>query len=336
MTDTPPRSELVIAAEHDAAARHDQAINALARGTQAGDLACKTALGKRLLAGDRAPALPAEGARFLQEAAVAGMPEAAARVAALTALGHCFKQSWEGGLRWLMAAAQRGWEPARQQVRVLANGAPQIDLSIWMNTPAARALCTEPRVHAVDGFLTPAACEWLVARARPRLTRARVYDPISREDVVRATRSNSVANFGLPEIELLDVVLQARMSRVCGIPMHYMEAPAVLHYAVGEEASDHFDFVNPKVADYAQEIARNGQRIVTFLVYLNEEYEGGETDFPKLQICHKGRLGQGLFFVNASSDLQPDLRMLHAGRAPRGGEKWLVSQFIRSRPTRSS
>ncbi len=138
------------------------------------------------------------------------------------------------------------------------------------------------------------ACWRAIGRQRCRLTRARVYDPVSRENVVRATRSNSVANFGLGEVELLDVVLQAKMSRACAIPMNQMEAPAVLHYAVGEEASDHFDFVNPNMPDYEQEIARNGQRVMTFLVYLNEDYEGGETDFPKLQVRHKGQRGQGL------------------------------------------
>ena len=331
-----PQSEKTLAAQHDAAGRHREAIDALARGTQRGDLGCKTQLGKRLLAGDRAPALPTEGAKLLQEAAVAGEPEAAARIAALTALGHHFRQDWEGGLRWLAAAAKRGWEPAREQLQVLADGTPHIDLAAWLSAVPARELSADPRVHALDAFATTALCEWLITRARSRLTRARVYDPVSREDVVRATRSNSVANFGLSEVELLDVVLQARMSRACGIPMNQMEAPAVLHYAVGEEASDHFDFVNPNMPDYAQEIARNGQRIMTFLVYLNDDYEGGETDFPKLQIRHKGRRGQGLFFVNALTDLQPDLRMLHAGRAPPRGEKWIVSQFIRSRPTRGA
>ena len=324
-----------MAAEHDAAGRYDEAINALARGTQAGDLVCKTRLGRRLLAGDRAPALPAEGARLLHEAAVAGTPEAAAGMAALTALGHYFKQSWEGGLRWLMAAAEQGWEPARLQLRVLAGGAPHINLAKWLETPTAHCLSADPQVQAVERFLTPAACNWFVDRARNRLTRARVYDPINREDVVRPTRSNSVANFGLTEIELLDVLLQAKMSHACGLPMPHMEAPAVLHYAMGEEASDHFDFVNPNTADYAGEIARNGQRVMTFLVYLNDDYEAGATDFPKLGFSHKGQRGQGLFFVNADSDLQPDLRMLHAGRAPTRGEKWLVSQFIRSRPTRA-
>jgi hypothetical protein len=331
-----PQSELALAAEHDAAGRYDEAINALARGTQAGDRLCKTQLGKRLLAGDRAPALPAEGARFLHEAAVEGEPEAAARLAALTALGHYFKHNWHDALRWLMVAAERGWEPARGQLRVLANGTPDIDLTSWSAASSGRDLNAEPLVRAVDAFISPAACDWLIARARGRLTRARVYDPVSRLDVVRATRSNSVANFSLADVELLDVLLQAKMSRACGIPMNHMEAPAVLHYSVGEEASDHFDFVNPNTPDYAQEIACNGQRVMTFLVYLNEDYEGGETDFPKLGFSHKGRRGHGLFFVNAYSDMQPDLRMLHAGRAPTRGEKWIVSQFIRSRPTRGS
>jgi hypothetical protein len=114
-----------------------------------------------------------------------------------------------------------------------------------------------------------------------------------------------------------------------------MEAPAVLHYSPGEEIANHFDFVDPQTTpDYAGEIARNGQRIITFLVYLNDDYEGGETDFPTLGITVKGGAGNGLYFVNALADLAPDLRMLHAGRPTTRGEKWLITQFVRSRPTR--
>jgi hypothetical protein len=188
-------------------------------------------------------------------------------------------------------------------------------------------------VQAFEGFAGPAVCDWLIARARGRLIRALVYDSVSGQDYVSTTRTNSVANFSLSQVELLDLLLQWRMSVACRQPMRNMEAPAVLHYEVGEEISDHYDFVDPKTPDYAQEIARNGQRVVTFLVYLNDDYEGGETGFPTLGFKHKGRRGEGLFFVNALPDMQPDLRMLHAGRPPLSGEKWIVSQFIRSRPT---
>jgi hypothetical protein len=78
--------------------------------------------------------------------------------------------------------------------------------------------------------------------------------------------------------------------------------------------------VSPEIPNYEQEIEKNGQRVLTFLVYLNDDYDGGETDFPGLGIAHKGRRGQGLFFVNALDDNEPDLRTVHTGRAPTKGE----------------
>lgn len=344
---SPPSAELTLADEHDAAGRHHEAIDALARGTSAGNLACMRQLGKRLLAGDRAPLLAAEGARFILDAANGGDPEAAARIAALTALGLYLKPDLREALRWLTVAAERGWQPARGQLHALAGVtdssgtapgedwsqvAAGIELSPWQTSPPGRPLSADPPIQALDSFVSPPVCDWLIARARGRLTRALVYDPVNQQDFASRTRTNSVANFGLGDVELLDVLLQARMSFACRIPMNHMEAPAVLNYQPGEEATDHYDFVDPKTADYAAEMARNGQRILTFLVYLNDDYEGGETQFPRLGISHKGRRGGALFFVNVLRDMQPDLRMLHAGRSPAGGEKWIVSQFMRNRP----
>jgi prolyl 4-hydroxylase len=343
-------SELALAEQHDAAGRHPEAINALALGTQAGNLACMRQLGKRLLAGDRAPLLAAEGARFLLDAANRGDAEAAARMAALAGLGLYCRQSWNDALRWLIVAAARNWEPARGQLLALAEVAGDADsagsstveywsgiaariaFAPWQTVAHTRELSADPQVRALDSFISPAVCDWLIARAGSRLTRARVYDAVNRQDLVSSTRTNSVANFSLAEVELLDVLLQAKMSLACRVPMSHMEAPAVLHYELGEEAADHYDFVDPNIPDYAQEIQRNGQRLVTFLVYLNDDYEGGETRFIHLDFSHKGRRGQGLFFINAHRDMQPDLRMLHAGLPPTRGAKWIVSQFIRSRP----
>jgi prolyl 4-hydroxylase len=337
-------NELALVERHDAEGRHDEAINELARATGAGSVPCMRELGKRLLAGDRAPLLPVEGARFLVDAANQGDAEAAARVSALSALGLYRAQDWRQALQWLGVAAQRGWQLARDQLIALSEKpdtssqdwqrlAASMELEPWGTCPAGRALSADPQVHVIEDFIKPAVCDWIIARARGRLTRARVYDSLNRTDLVSATRTNSVANLSLTSVELLDLLLQVRMSVACRQPMRHFEAPAVLHYAMGEQNIDHFDFVDPATPDYAQEIARNGQRVVTFLVYLNDDYDGGETAFPRLGFSHKGRRGEGLFFVNALPDMQPDLRMLHSGQPTTRGEKWIVSQFIRSRPT---
>lgn len=186
-----------------------------------------------------------------------------------------------------------------------------------------------------QGLASAKLCAFLVSLAPGRLEPARVYDPSSGDDIVVAHRSNTQASFPLQHIEFAQVLLQARMAAACGMPDRNMESPALLHYSPGEQIANHYDFVDPgSVSDYAAEVARNGQRMITFLLYLNEEYAGGETDFPSLGVRYKGCTGDGIYFCNAHADLMPDPRMLHAGRPPVAGEKWIITQFVRSRPMR--
>jgi prolyl 4-hydroxylase len=351
-----PSEHLARAAALDATGNHDGAINELALGVRNKDPHCLRQLGLRLLTGDRGPLLPAEGLGFLGEACDAGLPEAAARAAALLALGVRVAPNWQLALAWLCRSAAGGWEPARRQLlalcdeRALAQRAAEstdtslaayatvgaaIRLDDWRRAPPIDVKSADPRVCAFSDFIRPEICQFLISMADGRLVPARVYDPVNREDIVAAHRNNTVATFDVFTAELVHVLLQARMSAACGISDRMMEAPTVLHYSPGQEIQNHYDFVDPKTTpDYPGEIERNGQRIITFLVYLNEDYDGGETDFPKLGLSHKGRLGDALFFVNALPDLSPDFRALHAGRPTTRGEKWIVTQFIRSRPTR--
>jgi len=369
MSSRPQHPELLRAAQFDAAGDFDEAINCLARGTGAGDVACKEQLGMRLLTGQNAPLLPTEGLQFIGEACEQGFGEGAARAAGVIAMGDG-DDHWQRALQWLCLSAEAGWSNSRQQLLALADDralaqrvadtvatpatagataattpagtaspwrelAASIDLGSWRRAPLPHVLSEDPRVVTFAGLVRPEICEFFVSLTPGRLEPARVYDPQIGKDVVKAHRSNTLANFDLRRVEFAHVLLQSRMSAACGVPVRNMEAPNVLHYAPGEQIVDHFDFVDPSsVPDYAAEVARNGQRVITFLLYLNDDYDGGETSFPKLGFANKGRTGDGIYFVNALPDMQPDLRTLHAGCPTRRGEKWIITQFIRSRPTR--
>jgi prolyl 4-hydroxylase len=93
----------------------------------------------------------------------------------------------------------------------------------------------------------------------------------------------------------------------------------------------HHDFLDPTKPGLKANIALRGQRILTFLIYLNEEFEGGETEFPKAGISWRGATGDALAFSNVTLDQQPDPMTLHAGRPPTRGEKWIFSQWVRDR-----
>ena len=336
---------LAAVARHDEAGRHSEAVNVLALATSAGDPVAMSLLGHRLLAGDRAPLMPAEGVKFILDASRLGEVSALERIAALTAGGVYLPQSWPESFRLLAMAATAGSAGAAAQLRVLAGQpvplgdwkrvAKDIDLKEWLSVPAGEILGEINGIHRYPNLMPKAACDWLIDTSRGRLQRARVYDPESRKVTTSVTRSNSAANFHLGDVGVLHFLLQARMGAACGLPMRNMEAPAVLHYAVGEQITEHYDFIDPKRPNYLEHLRKEGQRVATFLLYLNEDYEGGETEFPEFGIRQKGVAGMGLCFLNSLPDGQPDTRMLHAGLAPLRGEKWVVSQFIRSLPLRA-
>jgi len=301
-------------------------------------------LGGRLLVGDRGPCIPVEGARFLFEAAQRGEPHAQERAAALLAGGIYTRQSWPTALKMLGSAAANGNRSARLQLSAMT-GIPDpggdwqqlavgFDLTTWLAKPASERVKGEASILRFSELLTDPICAWLIDQARGRLVRARVYDPIGKRETVDEMRSNTTAVFGVAEVSALHFLVQARMASACGSPLTHFEAPAILHYEPGEQITPHFDFIDPRAPDYQQQIKVQGQRVFTFLLYLNDDYQGGETAFPKIGIEHRGRVREGLLFSNVDAGGNPDLRMLHAGKAPTNGEKWILSQFIRRRPVR--
>jgi prolyl 4-hydroxylase len=323
-----------MADSHDAAGRHDEAIDCLARATKLGSVEAKTRLAKRLLVGDRAPLLWREGAVFMKEAAERGGAEAAALLAVLVAAGFGGRHDWKAAVQLARVAATRGWQSAAAQLEVLASATGgTMDVEAWAPVPPGLALHDGPDIRLFRSFLNDDICSWLIERSRHRLVRARVYDAGSKTDIVSETRTNTSAGFNLVETDLVHLMVQTRIAHASGLPLVNMEGATVLHYDVGEEIENHYDFVEPSIPDYEQEIATRGERVMTFLVYLNDGYAAGETDFPRLGVTHKGRRGEGLFFRNALPDGTPDRRSWHAGRPPREGEKWILSQFIRNRRT---
>jgi prolyl 4-hydroxylase len=263
---------------------------------------------------------------FIEEAARGGEGRALARVAALTAAGAYLPQDWPGSLRLLGAAAAAGDKSARGQLQCLQVSdtpadwpalAARVRLDQWLRPAPTTAL--HAKVHRVSQLAPAPVCAWLVGRAHGRLERATVYDAVSRRDEVHEMRSNTVANFDYATLDVVQFLLQARM---------------VLHYDVGEQITPHFDFIDVNAPDYEQQIREQGQRMITFLLYLNDDYTGGETTFPKLGLVNRGTLGDGLYFINSNQDRSADRNMLHTGSAPTAGEKWIVSQFIRDIPLR--
>ncbi len=299
-----------------------------------------TYLGVRLLLGRNAPLDPKEAVLLLHKAARQGGAEAALVLANLSATGEHAPQSWSNALGHLARAAELGAERARAQLVLLAGGgaraswaagwaalAKQVRVADWLRPPAERMVWPEPRASVVEGFLPPDVCDWIAGRARPSLRRADVFDQATGASRQDERRSNSAACFDLLTTDVVLSLVRAKVAAAVGATPRRLEATQVLHYAVGQRFDLHFDFLNTAAGGFAS--AEHGQRVRTVIVYLNDDFEGGETHFPRLPLSHRGKKGDALIFANVDAAGLPDRRTLHAGLPPTRGEKWVLSHWVR-------
>ncbi|KQS53731.1 hypothetical protein ASG17_14550 [Brevundimonas sp. Leaf363] len=315
----------------DREGRHDVAVAWLEKAAQGGSVEAATAFGARLLVGRAAPFEPSKGAAWLAKAAETGA-EAASRMAVIEGLGLKGRSDWPKAIDWLTKAAHRGDASAQAQRAILSGAAGSVDLKGWLTPPASQAPHETPRVRVFHDFVAAEVLAWIRSRAEGRLDALRVYDAAGggvRTDEIRTSRGTG---FGLLETDVVISIMRARMAAACGLALAQFEPPNVLNYQVGQQYRPHYDYIDPEAPALAETLARQGQRTATFLLYLNDDYEGGETAFPELDWSFKARAGDALLFFNTDAAGRPVPASLHAGLPPTAGEKWLLSQWIRDRP----
>ncbi len=266
----------------------------------------------------------------LAEAADAGDPDAAHRLAVLAGMGLGVPQDWRAALERLAQAAGLGHPTAERQLALLSSGAG-VDMAAWLSPPAPRMLRQGPAIFAIEGFLPHAACDWLKDRAEAVTEPALIYDHETGEGRRESVRTNAAAQFDLQRMDVVLAVVRERIARAAGLPVPGLEWTQVLHYAVGQTFDWHVDWLDPAVPGYAADLGARGQRIATCLVFLNDDFEGGETAFEAGGLRHRGRKGDALLWANTLPDGSIDRRTRHAGLPPTKGEKWVLSQWLRGR-----
>ena len=314
----------------------DAEFQALVRQQYAGNPQAMAALGARLIVGKEAPRAPVDGAALIAEAAEQGDPEAWRYVALLAASGVGRAQSWPGAFEALERAASLGSSSAAHELELMRSMGvtSAATAQSWIESAEGRELHAAPRFAAYAGFISPEVCSHLLARAAPKLVPARVNDARGGGLKLDAMRTNTGAVFSLIETDVVIQLIRARIAHAAGVAPGALEPPEVLHYEIGQTYKPHVDFFHPQLPTFREEMREKGQRIKTCLVYLNEDFEGGETHFPKLGLKFRGRPGEALVFENVGANGAGDMNTVHAGLPPTRGEKWLLSQWIRSKPQR--
>lgn len=301
-----------------AAGRPEEAYRLLTGPEAAGDADALFALASWRLSGRIVRRDLAAARDLFRRAAGLGHEAAARASAAFVGSGVGGPADWPAALRLLRAHG-------------FAGAAGQLDLIEKMTLtpvgdpaelPAEKRLSDRPQVSAFPALFSPAECDFLIAEAQPWLQPSVVIDPQTGRQLRNPVRTSDGMSFGYLQEGPAIHALNRRIAAASGTDVRQGESLQILRYRPGEEYKPHFDAV----------AGEPNQRILTLLVYLTENYRGGETLFLRTGLRFKGRKGDALLFRNADAEGRADDMAQHAGLPVTAGEKIIASRWIRARP----
>jgi prolyl 4-hydroxylase len=246
-----------------------------------------------------------------------------------------FRRAGEAGSREAaviycnLTASQVDWEEGLRLLRGLATVSPRCRRELAIveamdpgPPPRGEVVSEAPHLTLFRALFTPAECRYLIEAATPMLERSVVVDAASGRQRPDPVRISDGIGFTLPLENPAVHALGRRIAAASGTDVAQGEPLQVLRYRPGGEYKPHFDAIP----------GFSNQRILTMLVWLNEDYRGGETMFMKTGARLKGRAGDALLFRNALPDGARDPDSGHAGLPVIKGEKLVASRWIRARP----
>ena len=178
-------------------------------------------------------------------------------------------------------------------------------------------------VQETSGFVDAALCQSLRDAAGSRLTTARTVG--KQVTGARVAQYCWIGDLARTNPGLRSVL--NRISVLSGLPLENQEAPHVVKYDVGGEYKHHYDSFDDKGPD----VQRGGNRTHSFLVYLNDDFRGGGTEFPHLHQRVKPELGKLVWWRNLDDKGQRLESSKHAGLPVEEGTKWILVVWVRQR-----
>lgn len=110
-----------------------------------------------------------------------------------------------------------------------------------------------------------------------------------------------------------------------GFPYSFIEAIDIYNYEEGQFLDLHHDYpYDPKQINY---YSHGGDRVGTGILYLNDDFEGGHTCFPKLGVDIAPKAGSILYFKQ-NYDEAINWSTIHESTKITKGTKWIASGFF--------
>ena len=177
------------------------------------------------------------------------------------------------------------------------------------------------RPQVFENFLTNDECDHIIQKAKNDLRTSSVTNEKEVDETIRKSDTAWLNKEDPIVRNIMDRCL-VHMDR----PFVNCEQLQVVRYEPG-------GFYKPHQDAFENE---SNMRMYTFILALNDDYEGGETEFPNLGNEYKLRAGDALFFDTLDNYEMMTSKALHGGKPVKSGEKWICNLWVRKYPYATS
>lgn len=186
----------------------------------------------------------------------------------------------------------------------------------------------KPQVILLGNVLSYEECDAIVEHCGTRYTRSTVTAEADGASVVHEGRTSEMAFIQRGEAEVAERI-DRRLAAIAHWSPECSEPFQLQKYGKTQEYRPHYDWLDPDSAGHRAHLARGGQRLATFVLYLCDVAQGGGTVFPNLGLEVFPKKGSALWFLNTDSNHQPDPQTLHGGAPVVSGTKIIANKWLR-------
>lgn len=161
-------------------------------------------------------------------------------------------------------------------------------------------------------------------------SRSKLFDSKTIAGIDKSIRNSQ--QYWIPKNHPIAYPLFKAASQYFNIPIENAEDLQVVRYQPGQYYNEHHDACCVNDEKCIQFVKRGGQRMLTILIYLNSDFDDGETSFPNLGYKIKPSPGDAIvFFPLAKNTSKCHPYALHAGLPVSRGEKWVSNLWFREK-----
>jgi prolyl 4-hydroxylase len=188
------------------------------------------------------------------------------------------------------------------------------------------------QIITIPGLFSKSECEYVMKKMEGKLTRSTVVGKSNTNDI--SQDRTSMTGWIKPTDAVLGKFAKKLISigsALTGIrDMNRFEDISIVRYEATQEYKGHYDACSTKT--YCGDNLRI-YRTATLILYLNDDFEDGGTNFPKIGKTITPETGKVALFYNTDADGVEIPESLHAGLPVKSGVKWICTLWIKFIPT---